>query len=101
MDPNPDHVFVSGFVTTPPMDYVHSMPLEEQAKLHISGIIDFERSGFYPKFMVSWQFRGLPTFGLANHKYGLPDAAASEFDNAIIKALIKLGFPDPEPIRVR
>ncbi|MCJ1457351.1 hypothetical protein MMC28_007719 [Mycoblastus sanguinarius] len=98
MDANPDHFFVSDGVTTLPDEYVYSMPLEEQAKLHISVIIDFERSGFFPKFIVSWQFQGLFRHGLANHEYGKPDSAASEFDHAVIKALIKLGFPDPGPI---
>lgn len=74
MDANPDHFFVSDGVTILPDEYVYSMPLEEQAKLHICAIIDFERSGFYPQFMVSWQFHGLCRHGLANHKYGLPKA---------------------------
>ncbi|KAL6713037.1 hypothetical protein ACLMJK_009433 [Lecanora helva] len=100
MDANPDHIFVSDGVTTLPNEYIKHLPLEEQAKLHVCAIIDFERAAFYPKFMVTWQLQSVLRHGLANHIYGKPSSAADEFDEEVIKALMKLGFPNPEGIRV-
>ena len=116
MDPNPSHFFISDGVTIPPerpyhffvsdgvtIPYgkrVHSMPLKEQVKLHISGIIDWERAGFFPKCIISWQFHGLLTNGLSHYRYGNPDSSSYEFHNAMKKALIKLGFPDPKKIHI-
>ena len=101
MDPSPWHFFIYNGVEPPPPGLVQNIPLEEQAKLHISGIIDWERSGFFPRYMVSHQFQGLPLLGLPDHQYGMPSRTADEFEDAVGDELVKRGFPDISVIKYR
>ena len=93
----PDHFFVSDGLPLPPPDaetHLVQVPVERQANLRISGIIDWEMAAFLPKWMATKQFW--------NHAGGLPWKMAGvdksrhdEFHRAVILELVKMGFDDP------
>ncbi len=98
MDPAPDHFMISDGQPHPPRDKNLQVrfPPERQAGLRVVGIIDWERAGFLPRLMVSWQFRAIIHGQLHTRKLGLPDTDGMEFLDAMVDELVKLGCEDPE-----
>jgi len=98
MDPAPDHFIISDGTPNPPLDKNSSInyPRERQAGLHVVGIIDWERSGFFPRFMISWQFRAILHGQLPTHSLGLPETKEMEFLDNTVGELVKLGCEDPK-----
>ena len=109
MDIEPGHFFVSDGEPVPPRatDDWWDPPmysLERQERLHISGIIDWEKSGFFPRFMVSRQV--VEVYGGVVPTNSHPDVIpkpslppperAHDFTNSLVEALVKIGEQDPE-----
>ena len=98
MDIDSFHVRVSDGVTKLPDGIVHSMPLEEQAKLHVCAFVNWVKAGFFPKFMVSYPFLFAEGSSLPYRQCGQSPLTGGEFHRAVMRALTKLGFPDPRII---
>lgn len=57
MDASPKHVFVAYTDGTPAEMGAIKIPPERQSELHVSGIIDWERANFMPRWVINFQFR--------------------------------------------
>ena len=109
MDMQPEHFFVSDGEPVPPRatDDWWDPPVyspERQERLHISGIIDWEKSGFFPRFMVSRQV--IDVYGGALQTNNCPDIISKpslppperawDFTNSLVEALVEIGEQDPK-----
>ena len=73
----------------------------EERQLHVAAIIDWEDTGFHPKFWIPfWVAHPLPTFAL-----WITEAQQSDlrwrYRNTLLDALVQLGFQDGEDLLPR
>lgn len=99
MDASPHHFFIADNTGSAKYEWMtaETIPLEEQESMHVSGIIDWERSGFFLRYAVAWQFPHAP-MPLPYYLVKKPMRAGDEFSDAVTEALVKLGWPDPESL---
>ena len=96
MDTGPTHFLVADDTGCYKPEWLNmaTIPLEEQASMHISGIIDWEKAGFFLKYAVVWQFSRGITADLPYWEVKKSRHTATDFNDAVGEALVRLEWPD-------
>ena len=101
MSPIAEKIFISDGKPLPSWEGKHSairIPPERQAGLRISGIIDWGRSGFFPRWMVSYQIKESLDHHVTPWNADETDYSEVDFDRGMISALVKLGCDNPDKV---